>query len=334
MDCGLHSCVLGAGSWGTAFARYLQGLGGRTVLWVRRPELAQALSSTRQNAEYLPGVELPSQIVLTSDLGEAVEDAEVVFFAVPSFAMRDTAQRVARFLRQGVPVVHLAKGLEKGTGQRMSTVLEDTAPGHDVFALSGPSHAEEVARDMPTAVVLGGKASSVAVRLQRYLMSKTLRVYRSADLLGVEYCGVVKNVIAVGTGISDGLGYGDNTRAALITRGLAEMSRFGSAVGACPETFYGLAGLGDMVVTSTSVHSRNRRVGFEVGQGRKLDEVLAGMRMVAEGVFSVSLLRDQASDLKVEMPITEAVHSVLFCGKKAGDQMTELMLRPPKREGD
>ncbi len=328
----MHSAVIGAGSWGTAFARRLCRSGYTTTLWARRPELAESVGRTRENPDYLPGVLLPSELLVTSDLREAVIKAEVVFLAVPSFAMREIAERVASHLPTEVPIVHLAKGLEQETGRRMSEVLTEALPKHPVFALSGPSHAEEVSLDMPTALVLAGEDLRVGEELQRVLMSECLRVYLSDDVVGVEYCGVVKNVIAIGTGISDGLGYGDNTRAALITRGLAEMSRFGLAVGARPETFYGLAGLGDLVVTATSVHSRNRRVGYQIGQGKQLREVLASMQMVAEGVFSVVALRKLARSLHVEMPIAEAVYGVLYLGEAAKDQIPALMLRPPKRE--
>ncbi|MCD6128967.1 NAD(P)-dependent glycerol-3-phosphate dehydrogenase [Candidatus Bipolaricaulota bacterium] len=328
----MQAAVLGAGSWGTAFSRLLARAGHRVTLWARRPEQAAALSRDRENREYLPGVRLPDEVLITSDLAEAVAGAQVVFFAIPSFAMRDVARRVAPHLPAGIPIVHLAKGLERPTGLRMSQVLSCVLPGHPLFALSGPSHAEEVGRDHPTAVVLAGEDLGLGARLQHALMTRRFRVYLSDDLLGVEFCGAVKNVLAIGTGISDGLGYGDNTRAALITRGLVEMARFGRAVGARAETFYGLAGLGDLVVTATSEHSRNRRVGLRIGQGESLDEILSGMRMVAEGVFAVEVLYKKAAELGVEMPITEAVYRVLYKGEPPRAQIDRLMLRPPRRE--
>ncbi len=324
--------MLGAGSWGTAFSRLLARAGHPVTLWARRPEQAAALSRDRENREYLPGVRLPDEVLITSDLAEAVAGAQVVFFAIPSFAMRDVARRVAPHLPPGIPIVHLAKGLERPTGLRMSQVLSCVLPRHPLFALSGPSHAEEVGRDHPTAVVLAGEDLGLGARLQHALMTRRFRVYLSDDLLGVEFCGAVKNVLAIGTGISDGLGYGDNTRAALITRGLVEMARFGRAVGARAETFYGLAGLGDLVVTATSEHSRNRRVGLRIGQGESLDEILSGMRMVAEGVFAVEVLYKKAAELGVEMPITEAVYRVLYKGEPPRAQIDRLMLRPPRRE--
>lgn len=328
----LRAAVLGAGSWGTAFARLLARAGHAVTLWARRPEHAAALRRARENHDYLPGVRLPKALVITSDLASALSGAEAVFLAVPSFAMGEVAAKTAPHLPEGVPVVHLAKGLEQGTGRRMSEILAEALPGHPLFALSGPSHAEEVGRDHPTAVVLAGEDLSLGARLQRLLMTPRFRVYLSDDLLGVEYCGAVKNVLAIGTGISDGLGYGDNTRAALITRGLAEMARFGQAVGARPETFYGLAGLGDLVVTAMSEHSRNRRVGFRIGQGERLSEILSGMRMVAEGVYAVEALWHLAQRLGVEMPITEAVYRVLRLGEPPRAQIDRLMLRPPRQE--
>ncbi len=328
----MRAAVIGAGSWGTAFARLLVSAGHRVVLWARRPALAEELRRTRENREYLPGVSLPRELGITSELGEALTKAEVAFFVVPSFALREVAERAAPHMPPGIPLVHLIKGLEEGTGRRMSEILAETLPGHPVFALSGPCHAEEVAQDHPTCVVLAGSDLPLGEELQRELMTPRFRVYLSDDLLGVEYCGAMKNVLAIGTGIAEGLGYGDNTRAALITRGLAELSRFGRAVGARPETFYGLAGLGDLVATATSPHSRNRGVGLRVGKGERLPEILSGMRMVAEGVHTSRWLYGLARRLGVELPLCEAVYRVLHRGESPRAQIDRLMLRPPRRE--
>lgn len=328
----MQAAVLGAGGWGTAFARLLWRAGLRTVLWARRAELAQDLHRSRENREYLPGVRLPDGLLVTAEIASALERAEVVFFAIPSFGMAEVAARAAPFVPAGVPLVSLAKGLEPGTGRRMSEILASSCPGHPVFALSGPSHAEEVGRDHPTVVVLAGGDPKVGGRLQEALMTPRFRVYLSEDLVGVEYCGAVKNVLAIGTGIADGLGFGDNTRAALITRGLAEMARFASSVGARPETFYGLAGLGDLVVTATSHHSRNRLVGERIGRGETLAEILPSMHMVAEGVYAVQVILDLARRREVEMPISEAVFRILYLGEPPEDQVPALMLRPPKHE--
>lgn len=328
----MRSAVLGAGGWGTALARLLTLAGRDVTLWARRPALARELIERRENASYLPGITLPARLAVTSDLGEACRGAKVVLLAVPSFAMRALASSAAPFLGTAVPVVHVAKGLEPGSGLRMSQVIREVLGERPVFALCGPSHAEEVARDHPTAVVLAGQPTDVAQGVQQALMAPRFRAYLSDDLPGVEYCSVVKNVLALGTGIADGLGYGDNTRAALIARGLAEMARFGRAVGARAETFYGLAGLGDLVVTATSTHSRNRRVGERIGRGEKLKDILAQMRMVAEGIHAVAPIRDRARALEVDMPITEAVYRVLNLGERPEDQIPALMERPPKWE--
>ena len=328
----MRAAVIGAGSWGTAFARLLVSAGHQVVLWARRTALAEELRRTRENREYLPAVVLPQELGITSSLGEALAGTEVAFFVVPSFALREVAERAACHIPPGIPLVHLIKGLEEGTGRRMSEILAETIPGHPVFALSGPCHAEEVARDHPTCVVLAGGNLHLGERLQRELMTPRFRVYLSDDLLGVEFCGAMKNVLAIGTGIAEGLGYGDNTRAALITRGLAELARFNRAVGAWPETPYGLTGLGDLVATATSEHSRNRRVGLRVGRGERLPEILAGMRMVAEGVHTSRWLYGLAKKLGVELPLCEAVYRVLHCGEPPQIQIDRLMLRPPRRE--
>jgi len=328
----MRAAVIGAGSWGTSFARLLALAGHRVRLWARRPELVRTLEETRENPDYLPGVSLPESIEYTGELGEALAGAEAVFFAVPSLALGEVAKQAAPHVPPGIPLVSLAKGLEPGTGRRMSQVLAEHLSGRPLFALSGPCHAEEVARDHPTCVVLAGEDLALGERLQRALMTPRFRVYLSDDLLGVEYCGAVKNVLAIGAGISDGLGYGDNTRAALITRGLAELARLGRAVGARPETFYGLAGLGDLVVTATSDLSRNRRVGLRLGRGEPLQEILAGMRMVAEGVHTSRLVHELAEELGVELPLCAAVYRVLHLGEPPRAQIDRLMLRPPKYE--
>jgi len=329
---GLVAAVLGAGSWGTAFARHLAHRGHRVTLWARRPGFAAELRRSRENAAYLPGVKLPAGIAITGDLDEALDEAEAVFLAVPSFAVREVAARAARAVPPGSPVISLAKGLERGSRKRLSRVLSEVLPGNPVFVLSGPSHAEEVARDHPTAVVLAGHDEDIGRWLQRTLISPRFRVYLSADVTGVEYCGALKNVLALGTGIADGLGYGDNTRAALIARGLAEMARVVTALGGRVETVYGLAGLGDLVATATSPHSRNRAVGQRIGRGEGLKEILAGMRMVAEGVYATEVFHDLVRELGVEAPIADAVYRVLYRGEPPGEQIDRLMFRPPKWE--
>jgi len=328
----MRAVVAGAGSWGTAFSRLLCAAGHPTVLWTRRRQAAEDITLQRENRVYLPGTTLPSELRVTHLLPEALQSADTLFLAVPSFAMRPVATACRPLLPQGMPIVHLAKGLDPGSGVRMSQVLAEVLPGHPVFALSGPSHAEEVGGDQPTAVVLAGISTDIGERLQRELMTPRFRVYLSEDLLGVEYCSVVKNVLAIGTGISDGLGQGVNARAALVTRGLAEMARFGRALGARTETFYGLAGLGDLVVTATSDLSRNRRAGIHIGQGEKPAEIIAGTRMVAEGLHAVVKLWALAQEHAVDMPITEAVYRIVQLQEPPARQIAALMQRPPKWE--
>ncbi|MCR4392599.1 MAG: NAD(P)-dependent glycerol-3-phosphate dehydrogenase [Candidatus Acetothermia bacterium] len=326
--------VLGGGGWGTAMARLLALRGHDTCLWVRDPARAGALARERENRKYLPGVELPASLVITSDLGQAAAHGEVFLFAVPSFAMRPIARRLAGVLGEHRPValVSLAKGIERGTLATMSEVLAEELAGSPVFALSGPSHAEEVGRDEPTAVVLAGRDVDLGAKLQEALMTDRFRVYLTDDLCGVEYGATVKNVIAVAAGMCDGLGYGDNAKGALVARGLAEMVRLAVHIGARKETLFGLSGLGDLVTTCTSRHSRNRLVGERIGRGEGLGDILAGMDMVAEGVYAAQAVRALARARGVEMPITEAVYAILYEGAVPLAKVDELMGRPPKRE--
>ncbi|MCX7750146.1 MAG: NAD(P)-dependent glycerol-3-phosphate dehydrogenase [Candidatus Bipolaricaulota bacterium] len=325
--------VLGGGGWGTAIARLLARRGEPTTLWVRSPERAAELARDRENRRYLPGVELPASLHITAELATAVKGADVLVFAVPSFAMRATARRVRDSLGGHVPkaVLSLAKGLERDTLCTMTEVLAEELPGVPAFALSGPSHAEEVGRDEPTAVVLAGRDRALGAEVQRALMTDRFRVYLSTDVRGVEYGAAVKNVVALAAGISDGLGYGDNAKAALIARGLAEMVRLGGRLGCRAETLYGLSGLGDLVATCTSRHSRNRAVGERLGRGERIEGILAGMAMVAEGVFAAPVVRALARAHGVEMPITEAVCSIL-AGASPREKLDELMSRPPREE--
>ncbi len=329
MKCG----VVGAGGWGTALARLLANAGHDTSLWARDPDRAAEIARVCENAKYLPGVTLPRErLEVTGDLARAAR-SDVVFFAVPSFAMAETCERVAPFLAPRPILISLAKGIDRPTRETMSEVLRARVPGASVFALSGPSHAEEVGRDMPTAVVLAGLDLELGGRLQRAIGTRRFRVYLSDDLRGVEHCAAVKNVIALATGIADGLGYGDNTRGALITRGLAEMVRFGRSLGVREATFFGLSGLGDLVATCTSEHSRNRAVGVRLGRGERLDAIRADMSMVAEGVYATRIVRDMARERGIEMPITEAVDRLLEGGVDALTLVDEIMTREPKVEG-
>lgn len=324
--------VFGAGSWGTAVARLLARGGVRTCLWARRAELAEEIRRRRENATYLPGVSLPATLEVTSKLEAAAHAAQVWLLAVPSFAMRELARRLRPWAGPEVVTVSLAKGLETDSLAPMSRVIREELPAVRVFALSGPSHAEEVGRDYPTSVVIAGEDLATGRRLQALFMSDRFRPYLSDDLAGVEYAGVVKNVIALAAGISDGLGFGDNAKGALLARGLAELVRLGVRLGTRRETLFGLSGLGDLVATCTSRHSRNRAVGERLGRGEPLSQILDEMTMVAEGVPATRTVRALAHEHDVEMPITEAVYAVLYRGAAPLDQLSELMSREPKEE--
>jgi glycerol-3-phosphate dehydrogenase (NAD(P)+) len=329
----MNCAIIGAGGWGTALARLLAQKRYTVRLWTRHPQFAHELDTFRENKKYLPGVSLPREnLTITSDLAQAVENTDVVLLAVPSFAMRETARTLKSTHATSSAWINLAKGLERHSLLTMSAVLQQELHDDKIFTLSGPSHAEEVGRDSPTSVVLAGADLHAGEEIQRALMTERFRVYLNDDLLGVEYGGTVKNVIAVAAGILDGLGYGDNAKGALIARGLAEMVRLGVRLGARRETFFGLSGVGDLVATCTSEHSRNRRVGYRLGRGEPLPKILESMAMVAEGVYATAVVRELARKHSVEVPITEAVYAVLYEGASPLDQLNALMTREPKRE--
>jgi len=324
--------VLGAGGWGTAIARLLANDGHDTVLWARTPARAREIDDRRENVKYLPGVRLPDdRLRITSDLDSAL-GGDVLILAVPSFGMVDLIERIAQFHLGDPTVISLAKGLDRSTRWTISELIFDRLPTANVFALSGPSHAEEVGRDVPTAVVLAGRDLVVGRRLQREISTPRFRVYLSDDLRGVELCAAVKNIIALAVGVSDGLGYGDNSRGALITRGLAELVRFGRSYGIRDSTFFGLSGLGDLVATCTSEHSRNRAVGVRLGCGEPLQQILSGMEMVAEGVHVAGIVHELAAERGIEMPITDAVLRLLRGEADPIALVDEIMTRDPKRE--
>ena len=323
--------VLGAGGWGTAVARLLANNSHDTILWARDPDKAAQIAQQRENKRYLPGVSLPSDLRVTSDLGEAL-DADAIFLAVPSFAMADLLKRLA-CLETPKTVINLAKGLDRASHRTISELIGECLPDAAAFTLSGPSHAEEVGRDMPTAVVLAGADPELGEALQREIATSRFRIYLSDDIRGVELCATIKNIIALATGISDGLGYGDNSRGALITRGLTEIARFGRAFSIKRETIFGLSGLGDLVATCTSEHSRNRYVGYRLGKGERIDDILAGMEMIAEGVYATRIVYTMAKERGIEMPITEAVHALLTGRADPLSLVDRIMTRSPKREG-
>lgn len=327
--------VLGAGSWGTTLAILLADKGHEVSLWAHRPEFARALEADRENKRYLSGAHFPRNLHVVEGLHEAVRSADMIVTAVPSHALRQTARAFSGVPLDGKIIVNVAKGIELETGKRMSEVLLESLPGispEQVAVLYGPSHAEEVARRQPTTVVACSVSEKTACTVQEAFHTNVFRVYVNTDLVGVEIAGSVKNIIAIAAGISDGLGFGDNAKAAIITRGLAEISRLSTKLGADPLTMSGLSGIGDLVVTCLSRHSRNRHVGEQIGKGLKLDAILAGMNMVAEGVLSSKAVVALAERLGVEMPITQAVYEMLYEDKPAQQAILDLMTREPKSE--
>lgn len=331
----MEFAVLGGGGWGTAIARLLARKGHRTRLWVRDPALALRIAAERENKKYLPGVKLPESLTIFTDLQELQGEGEVFLLAVPSFAMRGLARQLAAILAERsrpLAFINLAKGIEQASGKTMSELLREELGEGPIFSLSGPCHAEEVGRDFPTTVVIAGQDLELGRTLQEALMTERFRVYLSDDIKGVEYGGTVKNIIALAAGISDGLGYGDNAKGALISRGLVEMVRLAVHLGARKETLFGLSGLGDLVTTCTSQHSRNRLVGYRLGRGESLEKILSEMEMVAEGVYATDAVHQLACRLGVEMPITEAVYAILHGDAKPLAKLTELMTREPKVE--
>ncbi len=327
----IRVAVIGAGSWGTTVAA-LAATNAPTVLWARRAELAEQITVGHVNPDYLPTFTLPDALRATADLAEACADADVVVMAVPSHGFRAVLRDAAPFVRAWVPVVSLAKGLEQGSLQRMSEVVQDELPGHPVAVLTGPNLAKEILAGQPAASVVAIDDEIIAAELQRIFATMRLRVYTNPDMVGCEVAGVVKNVIAIASGMAEGMGFGDNTRATLITRGLAEMSRLGLSLGGSPLTFAGLAGMGDLIATCSSRQSRNNMVGFQLGQGRKIDEIVNEMKMVAEGVKSSPSVLALAGRHQVEMPITEQVVAVCQEGRPAAEALGLLMQREHKSE--
>ena len=318
--------VIGAGSWGTTVAA-LAATNTPTVLWARRPDLAAQVNSAHVNGDYLPTFQLPEALLATADMADAVANADVIVMAVPSHGFRDVLKEVAASIRPWVPVVSLSKGLEQGTLMRMSEVVNDVLPGHPVAVLTGPNLAKEVLGGQPAASVVAINDTVIAAELQRIFATMRLRVYTNPDMIGCEVAGVVKNVIAIASGMAEGMGFGDNTRATLITRGLAEMSRLGVALGGHALTFSGLAGMGDLIATCSSRQSRNNTVGYELGRGRPIGEVVGEMRMVAEGVKSCASVLALAERHEVEMPLTEQVVEVCHRGRSAVEALSQLMQR-------
>lgn len=324
--------VIGAGSWGTALSVLLSDNGHQITIWSIDADEVKMLDEKREHTKKLPGVKLSDGMVITGDLEEAVRGKDFLVLAVPSPFTRATAKKMSPYVAEGQKIVDVAKGIEESTLMTLSQQIEQEIPQADVAVLSGPSHAEEVGRRLPTTCVIGAKTRETAEYLQEAFISRGFRVYTSPDILGIELGGSLKNVIALAAGIADGLGYGDNTKAALITRGIAEIARLGVKMGGKIETFTGLTGIGDLIVTCASVHSRNRKAGYLMGQGKSMQEAMEEVQMVVEGVYSAKAAAKLAGKYGVSMPIVTEVNRVLFEGKKPGDAVDELMLRESRSE--
>ena len=324
--------VLGDGGWGTALALLLFENGHEVRLWSAFADYAAEMAASRENSRFLPGLALPKEMTITADAAEALESAWLAVFAIPTQYMRETIGRIAQC---GAPVeraVSVAKGLERATLERPSEIIREIFESPRVAVLAGPSHAEEVAAGLPASLVAASEDLDFAREAQEVFSNRRFRVYANDDPLGVELCGAIKNIIAIAAGISDAIGFGDNAKSALLTRGLVEIVRLGTALGARSETFYGLAGVGDLITTSISPYGRNRRVGMEIGGGGKVDDILAGMRQVAEGVPTTRAVLDLAARHGVEMPITAQVAEILFEGKDPRQAVVDLMMRSLKDE--
>lgn len=322
---------IGGGSFGTALAKSVTENGREAVIWDRKAEVVQEINEKHSNVRFLKDLVLPLELSATTNLKKAMKEADIIVLAVPSSAIREASTRIAPLLSGEEIIVNIAKGIDLQSLKPLSTVIHDVI-GKDPVILSGPSHAEEVALNLPTVIVASSKNELAMVRIQEIFASNTLRVYRNSDLMGVEIGGAVKNIIALAAGISDGIGYGDNAKAALMTRGMAEIIRIGVRMGAEIDTFYGLTGMGDLIVTCTSMHSRNRRCGILIGQGKSLQEATEEVGMVVEGIKATMAFHELAHKYNVEMPITDAIYQVLFNEVSTDDIVELLMTRDLKKE--
>lgn len=324
--------IIGAGSWGTALAVLLHKNGNHITVWSVMEDEIRMLQTEHEQKDKLPGVKLPEDMDFTTNLEQTVRGKDVLVLAVPSPFIRETARRIVPYAKEGQILVNVSKGIEESTLMTLSQVIEEEIPMADVAVLSGPSHAEEVGRGIPTTIVVGAKKKETAEYLQNLFMNEVFRVYTSSDVLGIELGAALKNVVALAAGIADGLGYGDNTKAALITRGIAEIARLGISMGGRIETFYGLTGIGDLIVTCASMHSRNRRAGILIGKGASMEEAMQEVKMVVEGVYSAKAGYALSKKYDVNMPIIEQVNKVLFHNVPADAAVKELMLRDKKVE--
>lgn len=324
--------ILGAGAWGIALGLVLEKNGHQVTMWTCVEKEAEMLIEEREHKTSLPGVKLPQSMKITMDLDEAIEEKDLLIFAVASKYTRETAAKLKGKLSKDQKILNVAKGIEESTLMTLSDIIGEETGSVQVCVLSGPSHAEEVSRRIPTTVVVGAKERETALYIQELFMNETFRVYTSPDILGMELGGALKNVIALAAGIADGAGYGDNTKAALITRGMAEIARLGICMGGHPDTFYGLTGIGDLIVTCASMHSRNRRAGILIGQGMKMQEAMQEVNAIVEGVYSAKAARKLSEKYQVSMPIVEQVNLVLFEGKEVKTALSDLMMREKRDE--
>ncbi|WP_297598082.1 NAD(P)H-dependent glycerol-3-phosphate dehydrogenase [uncultured Cetobacterium sp.] len=326
--------IIGAGSWGTALGMVLAKKGHEVIMWEHNKEIAEKLNTERENSRLLPGIKFPERLTVTSEVDGLLAGVKYVVFSVPSQVLRGVITRLSSQIEDRMILINTAKGLEVLTGETLSNVIKDEIKGKyhkNIIVLSGPTHAEEVAQELPTTIVAAGEFEN-AKKVQELFNTENFRVYVSKDMAGVELGGAVKNCLAIGAGIADGLGYGDNAKAALITRGIAEMIRFGKVMGADELTFSGLTGIGDLVVTCASRHSRNRYVGERLGKGDKIQDILDSMVMVAEGVATVKAVYNKKLDLKISMPIVEAIYQIIYEGADTKEKVKELMTRELKEE--
>lgn len=326
-------CVLGSGGWGTAVSILLNNNGHRVTLWSYSKDECDNLKQFHENKPYLPGITIPNTVEFTTDLS-VCKGADLVVIATPSHGVRKVAQGIKEYVCENQIILNISKGIEEETYKTISQILCEELPQCSIAVMSGPSHAEEVSRSIPTTNVVASKSIETSKYIQDIFMNSTFRVYTSDDIIGVELGGSLKNVIALCCGILDGLGCGDNTKAALMTRGLVEMTRLGVAMGAKPETFSGLSGIGDLIVTCTSMHSRNRRAGILIGKGKSVDEAQKEVNMVVEGVRSCKAAKELADRINVEMPIINEAYNVLFNGQNPGEAIKNLMSRDKKNESE
>jgi glycerol-3-phosphate dehydrogenase (NAD(P)+) len=324
--------VLGGGSWGTALASLLAKNKEEVFFWVRNKEQFKLIKETRENKKYLPNIKIPDRVKVVNSYREAIDICNIVVLAIPSQNIRGLLVELKDYLSNSTLVVNVSKGIEQKTLKTISEVCKEIIPNNPYIVLSGPSHAEEVGKDLPTTVVAASENKNYAKKIQEIFTSNTFRVYTNEDVKGVELGGSLKNVIAIASGISDGLGYGDNTKAALMNRGIIEISRLADKLGADKMTFLGLAGIGDLIVTCTSMHSRNRRAGILIGKGKSVEEAIKEVGMVVEGIYTTEAAFKLAKENNVEMPIVEELYKIIYEGKKAKESVDSLMTRDKKDE--